>query len=475
MGRQWTNISFICFGLLLGGAGCQIGSKYVPPPLDAPPTWKNNRTNTACADLCYTDYWWQVFNEPLLDSLEQEALSKNYDLQIAFERVQEARSSMLAAKADLYPQLYLKPLYNNQGVLYESYSDGVIVRAHEMLYLLPFTLSYEADLWGKIRSRYQAARENWEGEQEAYRSMLLILTADLATAYFQIRTLDAQIDLLKDTIDNRERSVKITRSRYKSKLIDFADVTHAELEVSTAQATLQEMIRLRSEIENRLAVLTGGQASEFCFAHNPLQGVPPEIPVGVPSEVLLRRPDIAEAERQMAAEHSLVNSAYASFFPSLSLTAVAGSSSPHLRYFLKHKGRWWGYGARSSQMIYDGGRLSADLSIQETRFREASAAYQQKVLLALQEVEDALSNLENYAQEYNELSGAVSWAQKSTRIANNRYKNGITSYLDVVISEDQQLANQILQNNLQGLRFAATIQLIKVIGGSWDNQSSQSY
>ena len=163
------------------------------------------------SDACYTDYWWEVFNDPLLNSLEQEVLSKNYDLQIAFNRVQEARALMNAAKADLYPQLYLNPSYSNEGVLYESYSDGVIVRAHELLYLLPFSLSYEADLWGKIRSRYQAARENWEGQIEAYNSTMLILTADLAAVYYQLRTMDAQIDLLESTIKNREKSLKINQ------------------------------------------------------------------------------------------------------------------------------------------------------------------------------------------------------------------------------------------------------------------------
>ena len=374
---------------------------------------------------------------------------------------------MKAAKAELYPQLYLNPSYNNEGVLYESYSDGVIVRAHELLYLLPFSLSYEADLWGKIRSRYQAASEHWEGQIEAYNSILLILTADLATVYYQLRALDAQVDLLKATIANREKALKINKSRYKTKIIDYSDVTRAESEVSNAVAQSRELLRLRAELENRLAVLTGTPTSEFSFAHYPLQGVPPTIPVGIPSEVLLRRPDIAEAERLMATEHSLTNSAYASFFPSLALTGSAGYSSPHLRFFLKSRSRLWSFGANASQVVYDGGRLSADLAIQESRFREASAEYQQKVLLCFEEVENGLSNLESYTKEYDNISDSVEWSKKTYRISNNRYKNGVTSYLDVVISEQEELANQIVQNNLLGLRFVSTIQLIKVIGGGW--------
>lgn len=464
-------VAWIHMAILLFSTGCNVGSKYDPPEMDISKTWKNN---TTISDACYTDYWWEVFNDPLLDSLEQAVLLRNYDLQIAFNRVEEARALAKAAKAELYPQLYLNPSYSNEGVLYESYSDGVIVRAHELLYLLPFSLSYEADLWGKIRSRYQAARENWEGQIQAYHSTMLILTADLATVYFQLRTMDAQIDLLEKTIKNREKSLKINNSRYQSKIIDYSDVTRAGLEVSNALAEYREIIRMRAELENRLAILTAAPSSEFFFEHYPLQGIPPEIPVGIPSEVLLRRPDIAEAERLMATEHSLVNSAYASFFPSLSLTGGAGSSSPHLRYFLKSRGRLWSFGASASQMIFDGGRLAADLAIQESRFREARARYRQQVLACLEEVEDALSNLESYAKEFDDVSEAVEWAEKTYRIASNRYKNGVTSYLDVVISEQEQLANQMTENHLQGLRFVSTIQLIKVIGGGWECKNHDS-
>jgi multidrug efflux system outer membrane protein len=375
---------------------------------------------------------------------------------------------MDAAKAELYPQLYLNPGYSNKEVLYESYASTTIKRAHEVLYLLPFQLSYEADLWGKIRGRYEAARDNWEGQFEAYQFTMLILTADLATVYYQLRTLDSQIDLLDAVIKVREKGLHINQSRYHSKIIDYHGVTRAALEVTNAAAERRELIRIRAELENRLAVLVGMPSSEFSFAHYPLEGNPPEIPVGLPSEVLLRRPDIAEAERLIATEHHLANSAYAAFFPSLSLTAEAGYSSPHLRYFLKNHSRLWGFGAYASQMIYDAGRLEADLEIQESRFREASAQYQQKVLQTFAEVEDALSNIENYAKEFDDVSESVNWAKKTYRIANNRYIHGVTSYLDVVISEREELTNQIIQKYLQGRRFISTVDLIKVIGGGWE-------
>lgn len=455
----------VWIALIALGPGCHVGTKYTPPAVDATLAWKNNTVNDSTA--CYKDFWWEVFEDPLLDSLEQQLLAENLDLKVAYDRVQEARALMNIAKADLYPQLFLNPQYSNVGTLYESYSTGVIVRAHELLYLLPLNLSYEVDLWGQIRSRYYAAKENWEGQLEAFNSVMLILTADLATTYFQIRTIDAQIDLLVKTTQNREKSLQINRSRYASQVIDYSDVTRAALELSNTRAEFRDAVRVRAELENRLAVLMGVSASEYDFEHYPLAGSPPEIPVGIPSEVLLRRPDIAEAERLMATQHSLVNAAYASFFPSLSLTGVLGYSSPHMRMFLKNRSRLWGFGGTSSQMIFDGGRFSADLAYEQARFKQASAEYQQKVLLCFEEVEDALSNLEGYTKEYGDVSEAVGWAKHTYRISNNRYSNGVTSYLDVVISEREELSNEILQVGLQGLRFVSTVQLIKVIGGGW--------
>lgn len=455
----------ILMAIIFQFSSCTVGPEYIPPEVEAPPTWKNK---TNFSEVCYEDYWWEVFNDPLLNSLEQEVLSRNHDLKIAFGRVQEARAQMYIAKSDLYPQLFLKPYYNNEGVLYESYSDGVIVRSHQVLYLFPINLSWEMDLWGKIRSRYVAAYDNWEGLIEAYNSTMLILTADLATVYFQLRTLDTQKDLLDTTIKARQKELKITNSRYANKVTDYSDVTRAGQELSDTLAQYHEITRLRGELENRLAVLVGTPSSEFSFEYFPLQGMPPEIPVGLPSEVLLRRPDIAEAEREIASEHAMVNSVYASAFPSLTLTGLLGYSSPHLRFFLKNFSRLWAFGANSSQLIFDGGKLVADVAKHESRLIEANEEYKQKVLLCFEEVEDALSNLENYAKEYDDISQSVDWAKKTHRIANNRYKNGVTSYLDVVISEQEELASLITLNNLQGLRFVSTIQLIKVIGGGWN-------
>ena len=458
----------LCLSIILY-TSCTVGPVYDPPSVETPQDWKNtNVKNPSPPSLSYADYWWEIFDDSTLNSLEQEALANNYDLKIAFNRVQEARALMDGAKAALYPHLYLNPSYSNQGVLYESYSTGTIVRSHQVLYLLPLNLSYEVDLWGKIRSRYLAARANWEAYAEAYDWIMLLLTTDLAAVYYQIRATDAKIAILESTIKNRKNSLQINQSRYDFKQINYSDVARAALEVKNAEAESVEATRLRALLENRLAVLLGNNPTTFVLEPSPLQGTPPEIPTGIPSEVLKRRPDISEAERQMASKHALINAAYANFFPSLSLTGVLGYSSPHLRFFLKNYSRWWGFGGDSSQMIFDGGELSAELAFQTYRFNEASYEYQEKVLHCFEEVENALSDIEKYREEFDDVSEAVLFAKKTLKISNNRYNSGVSSYLDVVISERDELFNEISQNDLLGLRFVSTIQLIKALGGGWE-------
>lgn len=447
-------------------SGCTVGPTYVPPCVDTPSDWK--APQGAQSECVYKDYWWEVFEDETLNTLEKEALTNNYNLQIAFSQVQKSQALMQGAEAKLFPKLTLDPAYNNEGTLYESYSTRTVVRAHEQLFALPLNLNYEVDLWGKIRSRYDAAKYHWEGENEAYYAVMLSLTADLATVYFQIRTLDKQIDILQSTLVSREKALKINRSRYNAEVNNYSDVTRAGAEASMTAARYQEALRHRAVLENKLAVLIGESPSEFQLPHNPLQGLPPPIPAGIPSDVLKRRPDIAEAEREVASTNASVRVAYASFFPSLSLTGALGYSSPHFRYFLKNFSRLWSYGATSDQVIFDGGALYADLAYQRARFDEADSAYQQQVLMAFEQVEDALSNISRYEKAFSDMNEGVEWSSKTYRIANSRYSKGMTFYLDVVNSEQIYLNDQLALNDLQGLRFAATVQLIKALGGGWD-------
>jgi outer membrane protein, multidrug efflux system len=480
---KYTNLFLIVFlGLM---TGCSVGPSYIPPCIEVPAEWKN-KNEESCneydsnkeGEFVYLDFWWQVFDDNKLNELESLAVERNRNLFVAFERVQEYRSLMGIAAADFYPQLTLSPLYTNMGELIKIYANNAggaanalniknVFRAHELLYYLPVNMSYEVDLWGKIRDQYDYAKYNWLAQKKDYESLMLILTTDLAFTYYQLRASDAQIDLLSSVLQTRQKALAINQDRYDAKITFYADVALAAEEVDSALLQYNEVVRQRNVLEDQIAVLIGVPASEFCLEHLPLEGLPPCIPEGLPSEILLRRPDIAEAEYNIRAAHALIKQAYSQFFPSLTLTAIGGYESPVFKDFLRWISRYWFEGAQINQLIFDGLRTPYNLQLQIARFQEASGSYQQLVLTAFQEVEDALTNIESYANEYDNAWSATQWAQKANQLYIDRYIMGVIYYIDVVNTERDLLNFQINLNALQGYRYIATIQLIKALGGGW--------
>ncbi len=449
--------------------GCDVGPNYHPPESPTPSAWKNQ--SQIMVNGVFADYWWEVFEDPWLTYLEEQAISNNYDLHAAIDRVMEARALTGIAGADLYPQLNLSPVYNNQDSLYELFGTSPleIIRAHMLLYTLPINLNYEVDLWGKIRNQYRSAFYNYQAQIEAYHTALLILTADLAAAYFQLRTLDLQIETYLATIQSFKQAYEINKARYDGLIVNYSDVTRASIELTNAEADYWEAVRQRALQEDRIAVLIGVPASEFTLEAMPLRGDPPLIPAGIPADILRQRPDIAEAERHMASEHALIKVAVADFLPSLQLTGILGYSSPELKYFLKWKSRWWDYGANANQTLFDGFRKESALDLSIAQFNEASNSYQQTVVIAFQEVEDSLANIEYYANQMEKVLATVEAAKLTVQISKDRYYRGVAFYLEVTDSEQQELVSERSYNALRGLRYMATIQLIKALGGSWTN------
>lgn len=464
-------------------AGCSVGPKYIPPCAPMPAHWKNhqgkNCLTAAPADWAYSDHWWHVFQDPQLDQLEQMALENNRDLFTAFQRIEEARALTCIAAADLYPQVTLNPQYTNTGELIKNYNlssftlPGIteeakrVFRAHELLYFLPFNFNYEVDLWGKIRDQVASAKFNWLAEKEEYDAVFLTLTAHLAIAYYQLRLADVQMDILALTEQTRDKAFEINDARYLSGITFYTDVALAGHEIESVAVQYEEIKRQRNLLENQIAVLIGAPASEFCLAHMPLDGSPPCVPEGIPSEILLRRPDLLRAIFLNKAQHAQVKRAYALFFPSLALTATLGFESPTLKDFLTWFSRFWMTGAQVGQVIFDGGRLRANLDLQIARFKETSGEYQQQVLIAFQEVENALANLDSYAEQYESSLAATQWSADNNRIYTDRYLAGITYYINVVNTERDLLNDQLTLTAIQGLRFISTVQLIQALGGDW--------
>jgi multidrug efflux system outer membrane protein len=465
-------MQFFILALLLF-ASCRVGPVYQPPQPSTPAEWKAPFIETE--QTAEIENWWDLFEDDRLNDLESQAIVNNPQLQLALERVLEARATAGIARSDLFPQLNLNPSYSNTETLFKLYGvpAGIIpglkqiIRVHEFVYALPATLSYELDLWGKNRSLYQSALYNAQAQEAAYGVALLSLTADLASFYYNLQTLDAQIEVLQKTVLLRQRSLKLNRSRYGSGISGGIDVSSAELELSNTEAELEDTKRQRTLFENAIATLIGIPASDFCLEKRPLSGEPPLVPAGLPSTMLFQRPDIAEAERGMASEHAQINVAYASFFPAISLTGTLGYLSPDLKQFMTWKSRYWSYGANGSQFLFDAGKRCSEVEVAWARFHQAEASYQQTVLTAFQEVEDALNNLDWEKKQHESLLRSVRAASQTLHYSNRRFTNGIVDYYEVIDSERSDLNAQLSAINVQGQRFQATIQLIKALGGGW--------
>jgi outer membrane protein, multidrug efflux system len=486
-------VSSICITLLITMTSCSVGPPYQSPPVDIPCQWKNSQHTPCTEDYSYLDYWWQVFDDEKLNQLEALALENNKDLLIAFARIQEAEALMGVAAADFYPQLTLNPRFINTVSLTKNQTNlsttnvttnnnllpdtsggaegntakNDVFRLHQGFNILPLNISYQVDLWGRIKDNYSSYQYNWRARQKDYEFVMLSLTANLAIAYYQARTLDNQLDFLKKAITSFQKSFTINQDRYDEQIINYSDVALAGRELSAAQGDYDEVERQRQLVENQIALLIGAPASEFSLEFSPIQGSPPCIPAGIPSEILLRRPDIASAENTIRAQYSTMKEAYTQFFPSLTLTATPGFESPILKYFLTWMSRYWSNTTAIDQVVFDGFRTYYNLKYQIANFREANVDYQQQVLIAFQEVENALNNLESYAKQYQIAQETTQWAQKSNQLYSNRYQQGIINYIDVASTERDLLNFQINENAIQGLRFISTVQFIQALGGGW--------
>ncbi|MBN9377585.1 MAG: hypothetical protein BGO14_10850 [Chlamydiales bacterium 38-26] len=450
-------------------ASCTVGPTYKVPSTSVPAEWKGGNFK---ADSPLVEYWWEVFNDPMLSMLEDQAVKNNQDLKAAVQRVFQARAFVGLEKSDLYPHLNLAPEYTSTGILFQVFGVPVpqpILRIHQMVYSLPFRLTYELDLWGKLKSQYRAAVLNYEAQISAYETTLLLLTADLANYYYQLRAIDSQLELLKKTTEVRKEALEVNQERYRVGFINYSDVTRAETLYYDADAEFSEASRQRAITENTIAVLIGVPASIFSIPPNPLYDPPPSIPAGLPSEILLKRPDIKELERRAASEHALINAAYASFFPSINFTGALGYSSPDLRDFLQWNSRYWLIDGGGNVPLFDGYRNISNLELTWARFGEASAYYKQGVITAFKEVEDALTSIQYEAEIMEKLEKAAIAAKTTVEISSERYLRGQTNYLDVSDSEGSSLKLQRQVIELLGRRYISTVQLIKALGGSWNS------
>lgn len=464
--------------LLVSLVGCQLGPKYQIPLTPTPEEWKNPYVEeNVLPDVCN---WWEVFQEETLNDLENQAVANNPDLFYAMARIDEALAVAGITRADLYPQLNFGPNFDyfnlrptttfSKNIQKEFPSLAKLPKHNHFepfFYDLPLLVNYEVDLWGKYRNAYDAALRNVEAQRQAYLTALLTLTSELANSYFNARTLDTVIDYLEGILETRRKNLKLSQSRFEKGLINYITVTNDQVSLTNTEADYYEAVELRGLQENMIAALIGIPASDFYLAHMPLKDPPPVIPAGIPSTVLLRRPDIAQAERTMASENALIGVAFASFFPSLDLTGAFGFFSLDLQHFFKFMARYWDVGASSDQTIFDGLRKYENYEASWARFREADSNYKKQVLTAFKEVEDALNKLEFQTKQSNSLKMSFEVSGQTTKLARQRFDEGLVNYIEVVDDERLELNAGLEYYTVLGLRYQSTIQLIKALGGGW--------
>jgi multidrug efflux system outer membrane protein len=426
-------------------------------------TWKE----ATPADNIARGNWWSIFNDPVLDDLERQAAENNQDLKAAVARVTQARALARNAKADFFPSLTLDP-----SAARGRTSSSTLNPVPNQLgndFRVPLDLTYELDLWGRVRRSFEGANAEAQARVAAFENTFLVLKADVAQNYFVLRTLDTERAILRSTIGFRRDALDLVNVRFKGGAANELDVSRAETELTSTEAELIAIDRRRAEVEHALAVLIGKPATEFAVKELPLEAntLPPVIPAGLPGELLERRPDIAEAERLLAAANARIGVAKAAFFPVVRLTGAAGFESLDVETLFNWESRVWSVGPSITLPLFQGGRNRANLKRSQAAFEENVANYRQHVLVAFKEVQDALTgarllSLQAGAQERSRAS-----ARKTAEISNTRYRAGLVSYLEVVESERTALTAEREAARIAGQRLVTSVQLVKALGGGW--------
>ncbi|MDB6066865.1 MAG: transporter, hydrophobe/amphiphile efflux family [Pedosphaera sp.] len=412
--------------------------------------------------------WWQIFNDEDLNQLESQALTANQELKGSVARVDQARATARVARGDLLPDISFDPSFTRQRFSQTQVPNFGVTTANN--FSTPLDLSYEVDLWGRVRRSFQSARADAQASLAAFHTVLLTLQADVAQNYFALRALDAEIATVDGTVDLRVEQVRLVRSRFEGGIGSELDIARAETELATTQAEAAALARRRAELENAIAILVGSNPTSFHLAAmgtNKWNPQPPLIPAGLPAELLERRPDVAEAERQLASANARIGVAKAAFFPVLTLTGSGGYVSGDIDSLFKWDSRAWSFGPSLSLPIFAGGRNRANYQRSKDAYAEAVAHYRQQILVAFGEVENSLSGTRYLIDQAAAQQRAVASARRSENLATERYRSGIVSYIEVVDASRDSLQAERANAQLAGQRQIAAVQLIKALGGGW--------
>ena len=463
--------------LVIAGAfsGCaSVGPNYKRPGVPVPQEWRTTGEGIgSVADL----QWWQLFADPVLRDLIATALEENKDLRLAVARVTEARAQLAVTRAAQFPQIDAQGSYTNERFSRKSFPFNAIdslpggggLNPQQDFYRTGVDLSFELDLWGRLRRATEAARADLLASTENTRTVLTTLINDVAQAYFDLLELDREADIDRSTLTSRQASLELVRRRYENGLTSELDVHRAEQELATAAAAVPDVERRIAQTENRLSILLGRNPGSIARPTVlDAERMPPEVPAGLPSTLLERRPDIRQAEQRLVSANAHIGEAKAAFFPRISLTGMFGLESASLSELFTGPARMWQVGPTVTFPIFHAGQLRGNLHAAEAREQQALIQYQQTIQQAFREVEDALVFRAKASDIRTQQQARVQAAQRALGIANLRYTNGLGTYLDVLDAQRQLFAAEIDLTGTARDQLTAVVQLYKALGGGWE-------
>jgi NodT family efflux transporter outer membrane factor (OMF) lipoprotein len=466
---RWSGLIVIAGLLLL--AGCAVGPKYHQPTVPTPPAYKEigNWKTAQPSDQNLGGSWWEIFQDAQLNGLEQQINVSNQNLKAAVAQYQEARAALRYVRADYFPTLTAggaatRQKYSQNRSPHSPAFNGITFND----FTVPVDLSYQTNAWGRVTRNVQIYRAQAQASDADLAVVNLSMHSDLAIDYFAARSLDAEEKLLRDTVAQYEKALHLNEDLYEGGLASEVDVEQAKTILETTRAQMIDVGVARAQYEHAVAVLIGKPPAEFSLPPLPLTTPPPPIPVGVPSELLERRPDVAAAERQVASANANIGLQEAAYYPLVNIVASGGLDSGTITTLFQGPSAIWAVGASVAQTIFDGGRRRAGVDEAKASYDSSVASYRQTVLTAFQQVEDNLAGLRILEQEAGVQANAVTAAERSLSLSETRYDGGVTNYLEVITAQNAALSDEVTAVNILGRRMASAVQLIEALGGGWD-------
>ena len=489
--RRTAQASFALMGGLLCTvlAGCNVGPKYVPPSMTAPAAFKESPTQFKEADgwtvaqpqdATLRGKWWEIYNDPELNALEEQLNIDNQNIRESFENFMEARALVREARSQYFPTVSIGPSYSRSqsssnisngqtsGGSSTTTSTSTTTGRQSQVFALPVEVSWEPDLWDKVRNTVRANQYNAQLSAADLENERLTEQASLAEYFFEIRGQDALQKILDDTVETDKKSVSAQQARYDTGVDDQISLVEAQTNLAMAQSAAINLGIARAQYEHAIAMLIGKPAPSFSIPVKPVTTAPPPIPVGLPSQLLERRPDVAAAERNMAAANAQIGVAYAAYYPALTLSGSGGVESSAIGKLLEASSRYWSMGPGVSETIYDGGLRRATVNQYIATYNGDLAAYRQTVLTAFQQVEDYLAAVRILSQQIKRQQEAVDSSKIYVKLEQSRYDMGIDPYIDLESAQVTLLSNMQTLADIQIQQMTASVELIQALGGGWD-------